>query len=49
VLGGATEEERGGPTADTNPTLTETGGASHVGAGEGEGKVGRWASPQGGV
>jgi hypothetical protein len=49
VLGGATEEERGGPTAGTNPTLTETGGVSHVGAGEGEGKVGRWASPQGGV
>jgi hypothetical protein len=50
VLGGAAEEERGGGlAASTDPKPTEMGGASHVGAGEGEGKAGQWASPHGGV
>jgi hypothetical protein len=39
----------GGPAAGIDPTPMETGGASHVGAGEGEGKACRWAGPQGGV
>jgi hypothetical protein len=37
---------RGGcPAAGTDPTPTETGGASRAGVGEGEGKAGQWASP----
>jgi hypothetical protein len=51
VLGGATEEERGGggPAAGIDPTPLEMGGVSHVGAGEGEGKACRWAGPRGEV
>jgi hypothetical protein len=33
----------GGPAVGTDPTPTEIGGVSHMGAGEGEGKAGRWA------
>jgi hypothetical protein len=39
----------GGPTVGTNLTPMGTGGASHVGAGEGEGEAGWWAGPWGGV
>jgi hypothetical protein len=49
ALGGATEEERGGPVVGTDPTLTETDGVSRAGAREVEGNAGRWASPRGGV
>jgi hypothetical protein len=40
---------RGGLATGTEPTLMETGDASRSGAGEGEGKVGRWADPWSGV
>jgi hypothetical protein len=46
TLGGA-ERKRGGGGTDLTPT--ETGDASHVRAGEGEGKASRWAGPWGGV
>jgi hypothetical protein len=48
ALGGAAEEE-GGLAAGTDPTPMETGDVSRSGAGEGEGKVGRWAGPWSGV